>query len=161
MKIIDLTQGIGCLVDDEDFVALNQFSWYASWRSREWVACRTIRLPGNKFRQLLMHQIILPVPAELLVDHRKHHDFWVDNRKSNLRVASRRENCQNSRKYLCGNNRFKGVSWKASRGLWRAYISYDKVQCHLGYYESEEDAAHVYDYAARAYFGEFACLNFP
>ena len=32
---------------------------------------------------------------------------------------------------------------------------------HLGFYEDEEEAARVYDEAARRYKGEFAYLNFP
>lgn len=161
MRIIELTQGIGCMVDDEDFDRLNTYNWHAARRGRQWVASRNIQIPGNINQTTVnMHREIVSVLAGQEVDHIEHHEFWIDNRKSNLRAATRPENMHNMRKPLRG-NRYKGVSWRTPHCLWRAYISLDKVQYHLGYYESETDAAHVYDYAAKIYFGEFARLNFP
>lgn len=56
---------------------------------------------------------------------------------------------------------FVGVRWEASRSLWLARIGVRGKEIHLGRYESEIDAAHVYDYAARAYYGKTAKVNFP
>ena len=46
------------------------------------------------------------------------------------------------------------------RKKWRAAISYNGIYKHLGYFESEEEAARAYDAAAKIYHGEFATLNF-
>ena len=56
---------------------------------------------------------------------------------------------------------FKGVSFRKDRGKYRAYISINNRIKHLGYYDTPEDAARAYDEAARFYFAEFACVNFP
>ena len=64
------------------------------------------------------------------------------------------------RKYSGGGN-FLGVFWHTRDFCWRAQIVVNGRGVHLGYYDSEEDAAYVFDYAAKAYFGESAKLNFP
>ena len=47
------------------------------------------------------------------------------------------------------------------RGKYRAYISIQNKTKHLGCFNNAESAARAYDDAARFYFGEYACLNFP
>ena len=42
-----------------------------------------------------------------------------------------------------------------------ACIKHNGKQIHLGYFESESDAAATYDSRAKVLFGEFARLNFP
>jgi hypothetical protein len=55
-----------------------------------------------------------------------------DNRICNLRVVTRSENMQNTRR------RYKGVTFK--RGYWRARISLDNHQIFLGQFKNREDA---------------------
>lgn len=66
----------------------------------------------------------------------------LNNRIDNLRVVSSLENSCNRAKSSGKTSRFIGVSWTKSKGKWHAYINTDhnKTQ-HLGYFESEEDAA--------------------
>ena len=47
------------------------------------------------------------------------------------------------------------VWWK-----WTAQIKVDGKHIHLGYFQSEKEAAKAYDKAALKYFGEFANPNF-
>ena len=56
---------------------------------------------------------------------------------------------------------YKGISFDKGWGKWRAFISIDKKNKHLGSFTSDTDAARAYDAAARIYHGEFAYLNFP
>ena len=56
---------------------------------------------------------------------------------------------------------YKGVGYRQDRGKYRAYISLQNRTKHLGYFQYAEEAARAYDQAARYYFGNFACLNFP
>lgn len=79
-----------------------------------------------------------------------------DNRLANLRLASRSQNCMNTRS-RGGSSRFRGVSFHKQRGRWRAFLNTQ----HIGLFDSEEDAARAHDAAALAARGEFARLNFP
>lgn len=83
-----------------------------------------------------------------------------NNSVNNLRLATPFQNSANSRKTKSDTiSQYKGVS-KNSR-KWRAYIHNDYKTIHLGYYETELEAALAYDVKAIELFGQFACLNFP
>jgi hypothetical protein len=56
---------------------------------------------------------------------------------------------------------FKGVSFSKHRGVWCAAIKVNYRSRFLGHFHSPVNAAHAYDDAARLFFGDFACLNFP
>ena len=104
-------------------------------------------------------RILLGVSENEVVDHINGNT--KDNRRCNLRIASRRENQGNMRLPTHNTSGFKGVSFRKDRGKYRAYISINNRIKHLGYYDTPEDAARAYDEAARFYFAEFACVNFP
>jgi len=85
----------------------------------------------------------------------------LDNRRENLRVASRTQNLGNQRKQAGKTNPFKGVWWHEVSGKWRASIQVNGKQKHLGMFVDPVDAALAYDTAARSHFGAFAHANFP
>jgi hypothetical protein len=82
--------------------------------------------------QVKMHRLILTAPDGIHVDHIN--GDGLDNRRENLRLASPQENQANSRKRVHGQSRFKGVAWSSGANKWRAYISPDRKQIHLGRY---------------------------
>jgi len=51
------------------------------------------------------------------------------------------------------------VCFAKKRNMFRAYITRDGRQRHLGYFKTPEEAAIAYNGAARIVFGEFARLN--
>lgn len=85
----------------------------------------------------------------------------ANNRISNLRHATRRENRLNTpAKSLCG---YKGVS-RGPRGMesrYRARIKVDNKEVLIGWFDDAESAARAYDQAAREHYGPRAWLNFP
>jgi hypothetical protein len=88
-------------------------------------------------------------------------DDPLNNRRSNLRIASRFQNLGNTRRRADNTSGFKGVSWSNRFRYWVASIGYAGAKRHLGCYPTAEQAAHAYDEAAREMFGEFARVNFP
>ena len=153
-KYIELTQGQRTLVDAEDYENLSKVKWYALKSKSGWRAAR--RAPGKKSGTLLMPRVILGVtdPA-LKVDHRNHNT--LDNRRSNLRIATASQNSYNYKKPVTNKSGYKGVSRSGKPNKpWRAIIYADKRGHSLGYYTTPEQAAEAYRKAAIYYHKEFA-----
>jgi hypothetical protein len=73
------------------------------------------------------------------------------------------EEAKQQRWIKCGEagSKYRGVSWNKKNKKWDANINYDGKKHHVGYFEGEEEAARIYDKAARAQHGDKAQLNFP
>lgn len=153
MKTINLTKGQFCMVDDEDYDFLNSIKWYAEKRSRSGDKFCAANGPLGK-----MHRLIMKCPSDMEVDHRDGNP--LNNQKSNLRICTHKQNCQNKGKSRKGSSMFHGVYWLKINKKWNARIKPDRKPIHLGCFESEIDAAQAYDEGAKKYFGEFAHLNF-
>lgn len=157
MKEIPLTREKIALVDDSDFARVICYKWYAyPEQGGHWYAVRDMRNNGKR-QFVSMHRFILAPPPGVVVDHINMDG--LDNRRENLRLCSHAENMRNHKKMLNTISRFKGVTWECNK--WRVRINSNGKLLHLGLYESEEDAARVYDAAARKFYGEFARTNFP
>lgn len=110
-------------------------------------------------KSILMHRLILGIVdnPEFEVDH-KHHNR-LDNRRAMIRICTRSQNRQNSRKLEKGSSQLKGIYRDGQ--FWHAQIFSDKRVINLGRYRSEITAGRIYDQAAKETFKEFAFLNFP
>ena len=153
--LIKLTFGKFAVIDAEDYDRVNQYNWCAVEDTHCWYA-HTFKRDGSP---MAMHRLILNAPKGLLVDHIDHNG--LDNRKSNLRLCTNRQNQQNRRPTRGSNSRYKGVHWCNFHKKFRARITHNGIRLHLGYFEDEIAAAKAYDKKAKELFGEFAYLNFP
>lgn len=108
-------------------------------------------------KTIYMHRELMNPPEGMEVDHINGNG--LDNRKANLRVCTKEENQQNSKKRTGKSSSFKGVCWDSSGRKWRARITVDKKHLQIGQFEMELKAAEAYDKEARYYFGAFAKLN--
>jgi len=157
---IPLTQGKYAIVDPEDFERLNKHKWHAVKQSNTFYAIRCAG-PAKKTTYIRMHREIIHPPDHLVVDHINHNG--LDNRKANIRPATRSQNNFNRLiiKRKGASSKYKGVSWRKRRKRWRARIHVYGEYKFLGYFKEEIHAAKAYDKAAKKYHGEFASLNFP
>lgn len=95
MREIPLTRGLSAVVDDEDYAELSKHNWCAIVNEYGYAyAVRFTRVPSR--RLIRMHRALTDAPKGLVVDHVN--GDTLDNRRSNLRVCSQRDNDRN-RKY--------------------------------------------------------------
>lgn len=104
-----------------------------------------------------MHRIIMNCPEDRQVDHIN--GDGLDNRKSNLRVCTQRQNSCNTLKYSTNKSGYKGVSFSKDTNKWRATIVVNYKQIHLGLFNTPEEAAEAYINKAREIQGEFFPKN--
>jgi len=85
----------------------------------------------------------------------------LDDRRFNLRIATRAENNRNRNLQKNNSSGFIGVSRlnRLRRRPWQAYIKAGGKTIHLGYFATPEQAANAYNQAARLHHGELATLN--
>jgi len=85
----------------------------------------------------------------------------LNNRKVNLREASRAENSWNSGKSRgVSRSKYKGPAWDSRDKRWEVRISVNGRRIYLGRFKNEVEAAKAYDAAAKKYHGRYANLNF-
>jgi hypothetical protein len=75
-----------------------------------------------------------------------------DNRICNLRLATQKQNLENQSMNRKNTSGFTGVSWTKSRNRYRATITHNKKQYHLGFFLNAEDASKAYKKAAKEIF---------
>lgn len=148
---VRLPNGLTVFVDPEDVPLISQHVWQACKSHRTNYArggsCR-------KGTRVLMHNLIFGVRDGYRVDHKDGNG--LNNRRSNLRWATRAQNAANNSGGVRGRSKFWGVS-----GGWVATIAHNNKRIRIGVFATEEEAARAYDEAAKKYHGEFARLNFP
>lgn len=153
--LVPLSKGAFAIVDAEDADAILSFRWQVT---NHGYACRGDYSGGTK-RVVLMHQQILGVVDGMQVDHIDH--VRLNNRRKNLRHATRPQNRWNACMRSNNTSGFRGVTWHARRRKWRAEIRVGQQRRSLGLFANAEDAARAYDAAAHELHGEFASVNFP
>jgi len=162
-RIIELTQGLRAIVDQEDYERIAKYKWHAARHQRSFYAqtgTGSAKIGKRKNHLVMMHRFVMGVEDERLVDHRNHNG--LDERRSNLRIATWQENCWNKRKKTGGSSsQYKGVMWDKRRSKWQAQIKHNGKKIFIGYFDDEEVAARAYDAKAKELFKEYAALNFP
>jgi hypothetical protein len=143
---LTLTNGQTVLIDAEDYEKLNQHIWYL----------KSGRYAATGDRGILMHRMILgdqvkPFPREH-IDHINGNG--LDNRRSNLRIATPAQNQYNSRRRKDNTSGYKGVCKAGNR--FRAYLFHRGKQVYLGSAKTPEKAAVLYKKGAQQYYGEYA-----
>ncbi len=155
------------IVSDEDYEYLNQWSWTLrvgnSGKGKHYAA-RSINLDGSTVNFYLHREVASRMESRELsslevVDHINGNPF--DNRRVNLRVVSYADNAHNkvSSRPMGHTSKYHGVT--KFQDKWKAQITFKGEDIYLGLFDSESEAAEVFDLAALKYYKNNACLNFP
>lgn len=111
-------------------------------------------------KHVYLHRVVMGARRGQMVDHIN--GDTLDNRKSNLRFVTARQNMQNRAKPSPDTalSRFKGVTGSVGK-KWRAFIrDANGKQKYLGMFVREVEAAFAYDLENINQFGEFGKRNF-
>lgn len=138
------------LVDDDVAVWASRHSWCLRGMTSPYAVSKI----GGQLTQL--HVLVNDTPAGLDTDHVNGRS--LDNRRGNLRSSTRSLNTQRRQR---GVNRWRGVSCPVREGRWRADIRRGRRVLFLGYFQTAEDAATAYNFAAANVYGPRAAFNEP
>lgn len=154
---IELTRDQITYIDDIDSDVLS-FNWYAIRGRTGFYAARGMRTKSNQKIETL-HRVIFskvlgrPLSSEEIVDHINGNT--LDNRRSNLRLATKQQNQFNRSKPQNNTSGYKGVTWNKNAEKWKAQIGHAGTTLYLGYFDTPEEAALAYEEKAKELFGEF------
>lgn len=157
MKEIKLTKGKIALVDDEDYEFLMQWKWSVTKGRYTFYAERVAPIDGRQ-KKISMHRLILGLTdPNIEGDHIDHNG--LNNQRSNLRAATCSQQSYNRRNRKNSLSKYKGVCFHKAQKKWVSRISVPNKRIHLGYFDTELEAAFAYNNAAKKLHGDFAFLN--
>lgn len=110
---------------------------------------------GKDAKRYYLHRLLMASNTQLLVDHKN--GDRLDNRVSNLRLATSSQNGANVPKLNTNTTGFKGVVPHGDR--FRAYIHKHGKTFYIGTFDTAKAAACEYDRKAQKLFGGFASDN--
>lgn len=151
---IDLMHGVYALIDSEDAARLSVHAWTILTCPYGKSYARRNTSIGGKSMSPMMHRELLEITDRSIeVDHRNRNG--LDNRKCNLRTATRSQNMAN-RPFL-GHNKwgFKGIVRNKGDRRFRAQIVVDGKYISLGAHDTAEEAGAAVEKYAREAHGEF------
>jgi hypothetical protein len=140
MKEILLNKGRVAFVDDEDYERINRAKWFSHKVVNTFYAERYVTVAPKKRIVIKMHAEIINIPKGMQCDHIDGNG--LNNQKINLRVVTPRQNQQNQ--HVRKSSRFPGIQLQKRDGKFRARITINGKEHHIGSFESEGEAARQY-----------------
>lgn len=134
--------------DLEDYDKIKKYSWSIS-------ANGYVKSPdGIFFHRLVMDSL----DADFDIDHRHGENTKNDNRKENLRIATRSQNNMNRKKQSNNTSGTTGIHYDKSRNKWVAQIALNGKH-HLKRFDKFDDAINQRKEWEEKYFAEFSYDN--
>ena len=158
-RLIPLTKGQYAIVWESDYEWLSGRKWFASLNRLKncHYAMRRYRKPDGKWGTIMMHREVLnPDPDDPRTPDHIDTEKTLENRRDNLRMATRSQQGMNKKKYQNSAIPLKGVSEASDGKAFVASIQVDGVAHYLGRFKTPELAHEAYCEAAKKLFREFA-----
>lgn len=156
---LSLGRGIWTLVDEIDAIRLRN--------GQNWVYSRDTgyasRLKPGIGEQGLLSREIMEYVLQRKLDRREFVDHKngdrLDNRRTNLRLATAAQNAANRNSPVNTASGFTGVRRERRTGGFRARVMFNEVTLYIGSFSTAEEAAWMRDQWAIELWGEYASLN--
>jgi hypothetical protein len=149
---LDMTiniRGYDVLIDGEDFDRVMAKHWTPTCKRGLVYFANGRNGWGDGF--LSLHRFIINAPKGSIVDHIDGNT--LNNRKSNLRICTKKGNARNRK--LCFDNKLgiRGVVKNKKR--YKAHIFFNQKSFYLGNYLTKKEASDAYEYAAKLIYKEY------
>lgn len=134
-------------IDLIDFDKIKNYTW----RKNNWgYICTTVK-ENNKKQSVFLHRLIMDFPNKI-IDHIDRNP--LNNRKSNLRLVTQKQNHHNFSKSFDNTSGYIGVSKSENKITWRSRIVYNAKEYNLGTFQNKKDAIIARLKAELKYFGK-------
>lgn len=140
VSVVTLTHGFVTLVDTSDAEAVGRLRWHADAQpARRNVVYARANRNGKMVR---LHRFLWELwgcPSTADIDHVN--GDGLDNRRANLRPATRAQNMRNAGPMAHSRSGIRGVYFNRRIGRWYAQIRHQYAIRHLGHFDTKEAAA--------------------
>lgn len=141
------SNGKSFYIDYDDFDRVSQYTWHFNGKYVEgWVVDRDVRL----------HRFIMNCPNGFDVDHVGGDGTEYDNRKCNLRIATKSENSYNQKLQKNNTSGVTGVNWDKKNNKWKVRIGFNGKRITIGYYDDFNLAVQARQNAEEKYHREYS-----
>lgn len=153
-----IRDGYQFFIDEDDLDLVKPYCWHKNRGGylRTLYDSYVDNLGKRHNKYIFMHNLIAEAhgyDCTLCIDHIN--GIRYDNRKQNLRTATRAQNTENAKKYATNKSGYKGVFYRAKWDRWEASITVNSKRLHLGVFKNYEDAILARKAAEGKYFGQF------
>ena len=156
------------MVSDRDYPTISKKKWFhfritgVGGAGKTYYYCfKAGRKVGTSPNSICiwMHNELMKPPPGMEVDHIDRNP--LNNTRSNLRVVPHWVNCMNKRKRKGCTSKYFGVCKTQGKTRWSAFFRrLDGTKGHVGYFDSEVEAAKAYDRTVKKLYGRYARTNF-
>ncbi len=150
---IPLSNGSVAIIDAADAHLVVGRNWHVSEDDGRSYARANCRLPSGRWGQIKLHRVIMLPPKGYDVDHIN--GDGLDNRRCNLRIATRSQNNMNARTRADNKSGHRGVFWRSDRNRRIAYINANGKRKYLGAFKDQNAACAARQAASAELHGEF------
>jgi len=137
--------------DLEDYDLIKDYCWHID--NKGYVV--SINENGQK---IMLHRLITNCPNNLMPDHIHGQNSRNNNRKVNLRIATRSQNAMNQKTHNNNTSGVTGVCWHKRNNKWMAQIRVNK-KTYQKYFNNFNDAVLQRKMWEEKFFGEFSYEN--
>lgn len=153
--VVKIVRGREVLISKEDETLFNGRPWHFDHKGYLVNSTYDKNLVTGRISTARFHRLVMEAQSGQIIDHANGNK--LDNRRSNLRLATNSQNAANMKKGKRSKTGFKGVDFVPA--FYKARIRVNGRLIRLGNFDTAEEAALAYNEAAKLHFGEYASLN--